>query len=143
LFIPHAAGKIPTLPIIATQLGSRALLDFSGLGWLEVARLLARSDGALFRRVLICAQEHFVFDKTGDLSTTEEDVRTLPDVPDHELERVFLDDPRGRQLLHVTARSIFAETALHEPLTAFLTAAAPKIAAALARQAESHATAFA
>ncbi|MEQ1861900.1 MAG: tagaturonate epimerase family protein [Chthoniobacteraceae bacterium] len=116
LFIPNAAGK----SIVA---GPDALLDFANIGWLEAARSLAVADAALFRRVLACAQEHFAFDKPrAGISTSEDDIHALPDVPDADLERTFLDDFRGRQLLHVTARSIFADEALCGPLAAFLAA---------------------
>ena len=69
--------------------------------------MVARQAPEDFRRILNLAQEHFIYDKPVDhLSTTEDDVRFLPDVPDADLERFFLDDFRGRQLLHVSARSI-------------------------------------
>lgn len=137
LFISNASGKFSVLPAIAARLGSHALLDFSALGWLEAARLIARLDAALFRSVLACAQQHFAFDKQrGALSTTEDDVRALPDVPDSELERVFLDDARGRQLLHVTASSVASE--LSEPLDAFLRREAPQLAAPIAAELDHH-----
>lgn len=137
LFIPNAAGKFSVLPAIVERLGSHALLDFSAIGWLEASRLIARLDAALFRGVLTCAQEHFAFDKQcGALSTTEDDVRALPDVPDSELERVFLDDARGRQLLHVTVRSVAAE--LTAPLDAFLRREAPQLAAPIAAELDRH-----
>ena len=45
-----AADKASLLPEIASQIGPHALLDFALLGALEAARLIARTDGALFRR---------------------------------------------------------------------------------------------
>ncbi len=139
LFVPNAAGKFSMLPIIATKLGSHALLRFENLGWLAAARVLARSEPPLFREVLACAQEHFAFDKpAGSLATTEDDVRALPDVPDADLERFFLDDPRGRQLLHITAQSIFSDATLREPLNAFLATAISEIDAAVAASVEQH-----
>lgn len=139
LFIPNALGKISVLPALATQLGAEVMFDFSHLGWLEAARLLASTDAALFRRLLPCAQEHFAFDKPpGALATTEDDIRTLPDVPDAELARTFLDDPRGRQLLHVTARSIFADPELRAPLDAFIASADTTLSPAIAAEVERH-----
>lgn len=139
LFIPNAAGKLSVLPAVNEQLGTDALLDFTGLGWLEAARVLAQADAPLFRRVLTCAQQHFAFDKPrGALFTSEDDIHTLPDVPAADLAHVFLDDPRGRQLLHVTARSIFAAAELREPLAAFLAAAAEGIGAAISAEVERH-----
>ena len=40
------------------------------------------------------------------MATGEDDIRSLPGVEDARLEATFLDDFRGRQLLHVTARSL-------------------------------------
>jgi len=139
LFIPNAAGKAAVLPEVRAQLGSDALLDFTNLGWLEAARLLADADATLFRALLICAQQRFVFDKTPALlSTTEDDIRTLPDVPDEELARTFLDDFRGRQLLHVAARGAFADDALRGPLAAFVASAEAQLGAAIAAELERH-----
>lgn len=139
LFIPNAFGKLRVLPAIAAQLGAEATLDFTGLGWLEAARLLANTDAELFRRLLPCAQDHFAFDKPrGALATGEDDIRTLPDVPDDELARVFLDDPRGRQLLHVTARSIFADTELYAPLATFIAANTDALNSAVAAEVNRH-----
>ena len=74
---------------------------------MEALRVVARRDASLFRELLSTAQEHFVFDKGRAVhSTSEEDIRGLPLVADTELETTFLDDPRGRQLLHVTAASV-------------------------------------
>lgn len=119
LFIPNAVGKVSVLPTVVAESGLCAVLDFAGFGWLEAMRLLSRKDAQLFRRALISAQEHFAFDKgSGALCTTEDDIRALPEVSEADLERIFLDDPRGRQLLHVTAHSVAAD--LGEPLAAFL-----------------------
>lgn len=137
LFIPNAVGKASVLPAILAESASCGVLDFAGLGWLEAMRLLARTDAALFRAALLSAQEHFVFDKGNSaLSTTEDDIRTLPDVEPAELERVFLDDLRGRQLLHVTAHSVAAD--LGEPLAAFLQREAAPLGAMIAAELDRH-----
>lgn len=117
LRIPYAAGKFSVLSPVSQKLGAHAWLDFSGLGWREFCRLVARQDAELFRRILHVAQDHFMYDKpTEHLSTTEDDVRFLPDVPDSELERIFLEDFRGRQLLHVAANSVCADESLRSAI---------------------------
>ncbi len=137
LFIPHATGKFSVLPAVIAQWGSSVLLDLGHLGWMEAMRLLARTDAALFRRALVSAQEHFAFDKPkGALSTTEDDIHALPDVEDSDLERIFLDDARGRQLLHVTARSVAAD--LGEPLMAFLQREAAQLDTMIAAEIDRH-----
>ena len=122
-----AEWKFAVLAAIARGCGERLHLRAAGIAWMEAARVIARTEPALFREVLVCAQEHFVFDRIRHaISTSEEDVRFLPDVTDAELERTFLEDPRGRQLLHVTARSILAEPRVADPLQAALAAHADK-----------------
>lgn len=135
LFIRHAGSKTAALGEIARILGGRAVLDWSRSATMAAARVLARRDGGLFRELLIEAQQHFPLDKDGfELSTTEDDVHTLPDVADDELERIFLDDLRGRQLLHATAGSTFTSPQLVERLEAAVAAEENAIREILASQ---------
>ena len=109
----HAEEKFAVLPAIGRECGDLLYLKTSGLAWMAGLRAIARTEPALFREILRAAQEHFAFDKVGAaISTNEEDVRFLPEVSDAELERTFLEDPRGRQLLHVSARSMVGDPAL-------------------------------
>jgi hypothetical protein len=103
----HAEEKLAVLPMLSAQCGDRVHLNIDGLGWFAAMRILARHEPGLLRALLLVAQERFVFDKpNAELATTEDDIRTLPDVPDSELESVFVDDFRGRQLLRFTAVSL-------------------------------------
>ncbi|HET6407741.1 MAG TPA: tagaturonate epimerase family protein [Chthoniobacteraceae bacterium] len=107
LVFEHAEHKMTALPLLAGQCGEWVCLNMDGIGWIEAMRILARHEPALLRELLPVAQDRFVFDKPdAELATTEDDIRTLPDVPDSELERVIVDDFRGRQLLQVTALSL-------------------------------------
>ena len=121
LSFSHAEEKFAVLPAMRRECGERLLVKTSGLAWMAALRVIARVEPALFREILRTAQEHFVFDKvSAPISTNEEDVRFLPEASDAELERTFLEDVRGRQLLHVTARSILGEPPLADPLRATL-----------------------
>jgi hypothetical protein len=103
----HAEEKHAVLPWLSAKCGDRLHLNIDGLGWLGAMRILARQEPGLLRALLPVAQERFAFDKpNAELATTENDIRTLPDVPDSELESVFVDDFRGRQLLRFTAESL-------------------------------------
>jgi hypothetical protein len=103
----HVGQKIAVLPLLHAHCGDILHLNIDGLGWIEATRILARHEPALLRDLLVVAQDRFAFDKpNAELATTEDDIRTLPDVPDSELERVFVDDFRGRQLLGFTASSL-------------------------------------
>ena len=106
LSFSHAEEKFAILPAIARQCGDRLHVKTAGLAWMAGLRAIARVEPARFREVLRTAQERFPFDKVGAaVSTNEEDVRFLPEVPDAEMEHTFFDDHRGRQLLHVSART--------------------------------------
>ena len=117
LSFSHAEEKFAVLPLIARECGDLLHVKTSGLAWMAGLRTIARAEPALFREILRAAQERFTFDKVGaPISTNEEDVRFLPEVADAELERTFLEDPRGRQMLHVSARSQATDPALRAAL---------------------------
>lgn len=119
LSFSHAEEKFAVLPAIGRECGEQLHVKTSGLAWMAGLRAIARAETALFRQILRAAQERFPFDKVGAaISTNEEDVRFLPEVTDPELEPTFLEDPRGRQLLHVSARSMANDPALRAALTA-------------------------
>jgi hypothetical protein len=108
----HAEQKHAVLQLLSTRCGDRLHLNIDGLGWIAAMRILARREPELLRALLLVAQERFVFDKpNAELSTTEDDIRTLPDVPDSQLECMFVDDFRGRQLLWITAKSLLEHEA--------------------------------
>ena len=116
----NAADKFSILPLIGGRGDFPLALEFRGVAWLEALRLVARLEPALLRDLLFAAQEHFVLDKGPHaLSTGEEDVRSLPSVEDLQLEAMFLDDSRGRQLLHVTAQSLVRDEERRGRLSTF------------------------
>jgi hypothetical protein len=111
----HVEQKLAVLPLLHSHCGATFHLNLDGLGWIEATRILARNEPALLRGLLVVAQDRFAFDKpNAEFATTEDDTRTLPDVPDSELERVFVDDFRGRQLLRFTAPSLLGHE-VHGP----------------------------
>ncbi len=119
LSFSHAEEKFAVLPAIGRECGDLLHLKTSGLAWMSALRTIARKKPALFREILRAAQERFTFDKVGEpIATNEEDVRFLPEVADGDLERTFLEDPRGRQLLHVCKPSLAKDSALAAALTA-------------------------
>lgn len=119
--VRDAADKLSLFPMLARTGGDRLHLDLGGMCWLEAMRTLVRVEPALFREILACAQEHFPIDASGRCRfTTEEDVRSLPLCDHATLEPLFLEDPRGRQLLHVTQHSILGDESLRERLGAIL-----------------------
>jgi hypothetical protein len=66
-------------------------------------REIATQNPALFREWLLAACNEFPTAKSRhQVSTTEDDVRFLPEIPDQELPTTFLDTTQGRQLLLAT-----------------------------------------
>ena len=109
LSFPRCGDKFSILPALGRQCGDLLHVKTSGTSWLEALRVVARTEPRLFRELLMFCQEAFIFDRIDQpISTSEDDVRFLPDVADGELERVFLGERQGRQLLHVTAGSVLA-----------------------------------
>lgn len=133
----NAEEKFAVLPVIARECGDLLHVKTAGVAWIAALRTLARVEPALFRETLRNAHERFPFDKVGTpIATNEEDVRFLPEVADAELERTFLEDARGRQLLHVSARSQAAEPAVRAALEKHATLHRELFAESLARHLE-------
>ena len=138
LSFPRCGDKFSILPALGRQCGELLHVKTSGTSWLEALRVVARVEPRLFRELLMFCQQQFIFDRTDRaISTTEDDVRFLPDVSDGEMERVFLGERQGRQMLHVTAGSVLSgfDPAGHpwrEALRALLTTHADLHAALLA-----------
>ena len=146
LSFPHCGDKFSILPALARQCGGLLHVKTSGTSWLEALRVVARTEPRLFRELLMFCQQQFIFDRICQpISTSEDDVRFLPDVADGELERVFLGERQGRQLLHVTAGSVLSgfdpaghpwREALHATLTAHADLHTELLAAHLGRHLE-------
>jgi hypothetical protein len=120
--LPHAAGKFRLIGEVSRS-GHDPLLDLSGFAWLAFCRWIAGENGPLFREMLSRAQEAFVFVRPAQvLATSEDEVRSLPEVSDDRLAEVFLDDHRGRQLLHVTGATLWDDAVLGPRLAQTLNA---------------------
>lgn len=106
--IPEIEGKTEVLAMLGRGCGARLSVKTSAASALELMRVVARAAPAMFREILVLAQERFSFERQlKPVSLSEDEVRFLPDVPDAQLESVFLGDARGRQLLDVTIGSIW------------------------------------
>jgi len=82
-------------------------LKTSGTSYLESLRIIARYDPQLFREIIDYSIKRFEEDrKTYHLSTDLSKILPPSEVADHELEKAYLDDENGRQVLHVTYGSI-------------------------------------
>lgn len=106
--VPEIEGKSEVLPLLGRACGARLSVKTSAASALEMMRVVARVAPATFREILVLAQERFAFERSlKPVSLSEDEVRFLPDVPDAQLESIFLGDARGRQLLDLTIGSIW------------------------------------
>ena len=98
--IHDAAGKSGILPFARRVLGDRCHVDCGGEMWLEVLGRLADSEPQVFREWLAAAVEAFPFAAAdAAVAISEDDIRSLPEVPDPALRETFLGHLHGRQLL--------------------------------------------
>lgn len=120
--IHHAAGKTGIMPLARRVLGDRIHLNCEEATWLEALGRLADSDPAAFWEWLREAQEIFPFAAgNAALSVNEEDIRSLPEVPDTALRDTFLGHVHGRQLLLPTFLAVMRKHralrgAVHRPI---------------------------
>jgi len=81
-------------------LGDRCHVNCEEAAWLEVLGRLADSEPQVFREWLAQAVEVFPFAAANAaLAISEDDIRSLPEVPDAALRETFLGHVQGRQLL--------------------------------------------
>jgi hypothetical protein len=143
LVFSDVCEKWAILPALGACAPSQLTLRFSQLGWLEAMRVAARERPSMFREFLFFAQERFVFDKPSYVTaTTEDDIRTLPDVPDGQLEPTFVDDFRGRQMLDVATKALAATADWKGRVDAFLRDHATSIGESIVARMQQHAQAL-
>ena len=76
-------------------------------GYLEALRVIARVDVPLFREIVDYSGGRFPQDKASyHISVTDDDVTGLLKAANEQLEQVFLNEDKGRQVLHVTFGSV-------------------------------------
>ena len=109
LSIHSGSDKFSIYPIISRVAGDLVHLKTAGTSYLEALRAIATIDPALFREIIVFAEERYAVDKaTYHVSA---DPHRFPDpdcLADDQLASV-LDTFDGRQLLHVTFGSVLTE----------------------------------
>lgn len=107
LSIHSGSDKFSIYPILGELAGEMIHLKTAGTSYLESLRIIARYDPPLFREIVHYSIQHFEEDrKTYHLSTDLSMVPPVQEVSDKDLEKTYLDDNNGRQVLHVTYGSI-------------------------------------
>ena len=108
--IHSGSDKFSIYPIIGRVCGELLHVKTAGTSYLEALRVLARVDTALFREIINDSGQRFGEDrKSYHISVHDSDIPRLLRTPDDDLERVFLDENHGRQMLHVTFGSVLTQ----------------------------------
>ena len=103
LSIHSGSDKFSIYPIVARVTGGLFHVKTAGTSYLEALRVVARCDTALFRELVAFCRAHYETDrKTYHVSAEVEKIQPPEQLGDTGLERVYLDQDGGRQIMHVT-----------------------------------------
>lgn len=116
LSLHSGSDKLSIYPTFARVTEGLFHVKTAGTSYLEALRVVARHDDELFRDIVSFSREHFVTDRaTYHISATLEKVLPPADVGSvADLERLYLNEDDGRQILHVTFGSVLTD-ALFKP----------------------------
>jgi hypothetical protein len=105
--VHSGSDKFAIYPAVARITKGAFHLKTAGTSYLEALRVVVRRDVAMFREVVAFCRERFDTDKaTYHISATLQRVPAATDLKDGDLERIYLDENDGRQILHVTFGSV-------------------------------------
>lgn len=105
--IHSGSDKFAVYPIIGRLCGDLLHVKTAGTSYLEALRAVCRSDRPLFEEIAAYSHSRFATDRASyHISTTEAEVAALRGTAAEDLERAYLDERVGRQLLHVTFGSV-------------------------------------
>lgn len=105
--IHSGSDKFSIYPVIGRVCENLLHVKTAGTSYLEALRVVARTDKRLFQEIVTYSGDRFSEDKASyHISVTAADLPTLLKSPENDLERVFLNEDKGRQVLHVTFGSV-------------------------------------
>ena len=108
--IHSGSDKFSIYPIIGRVCGELLHVKTAGTSYLEALRVVARTNKPLFREIVDFSGGRFPEDKASyHISVGNDDIPRLLNVTNPELEKVFLDENKGRQVLHVTFGSVLTK----------------------------------
>jgi len=101
------SDKFGVYPIVARVTDGLFHLKTAGTSYLEALRVVARHDVPMFREIIRFCRDRFETDRaTYHISAALDKVPGEGSLSDGDLERVYLDEDDGRQILHVTFGSV-------------------------------------
>ncbi len=104
------SDKFAVYPIIGRVCGELLHVKTAGTSYLEALRVILREDLPLFKEIACYSVGRFPVDKaTYHLSVTDEDVARISHQKIDDLEDFYLNQNKGRQLLHVTFGSVLTD----------------------------------
>jgi hypothetical protein len=108
--IHSGSDKFSIYPIIGRVCENLLHVKTAGTSYLEALRVVARVDVPLFREIVDYSGGRFPEDKASyHISVTDADVPGLLKSSDGQLEQNFLNEDKGRQVLHVTFGSVLTK----------------------------------
>jgi hypothetical protein len=111
------SDKFDVYPIVARVTDGLFHLKTAGTSYLEALRVVARHDVPLLREIIRFCRDRFDTDRaTYHISASLDKVPGEESLADAALERVYLDEDDGRQILHVTFGSVLTATHDGRPL---------------------------
>jgi len=106
--VHSGSDKFSIYPMIAKATEGRFHLKTAGTSWMEAVRVIARKDPALFREMCDFVRGQFAKDRASyHISGDPSKVPAPGTLSDADLERVYVDEDDGRQIMHVTYGSAF------------------------------------
>jgi tagaturonate epimerase len=117
--VHSGSDKFSIYPMIAKATEGCFHLKTAGTSWMEAVRVIARKDPALFREMCDLVRGQFAKDVASyHISGDPAKVPPPGTLKDEDLERVYVDEDDGRQIMHVTYGSAF--TAFRDRIFALL-----------------------
>src|SRR5579862_1390174 len=109
--VHSGSDKFSIYPMIAKATEGCFHLKTAGTSWMEAVRVIARKDPSLFREICDHVRGQFAKDVASyHISGDPAKVPAPGTLPDSELERVYVVEDDGRQIMHVTYGSAFTAT---------------------------------
>ena len=109
--VHSGSDKFSIYPIVGRVCGDLLHVKTAGTSYLEALRVVVRRDPALFGEIAAYCHGRFRTDRASyHISTTESQLAALPRGGNAgDLERPYLDEVPGRQLMHVTFGSVLTQ----------------------------------
>lgn len=112
--VHSGSDKLSVYPSFGRICKGRFHVKTAGTSYLEALRVVCRVDKEFFRSIIQFARQRFEADRASyHISAGLDLVPEANELKDGELERIYLDNDHGRQILHVTFGSVLTEKTDH------------------------------